>query len=386
MRKELKYLIYFNVILVLFIIQYTFDLLTLCIDDTFKDAILEEDLNPPPNVASKPQLIPKIIHQTYKTEEIPEHWKEGRQKCLDLHPDYKYILWTDEMAHEFIKEEYPWFLDTFENYKYPIERADAIRYFILSHYGGIYIDLDDGCERKLDPLLAFPAFLRKTSPMGVSNDVMGSVPRHPFFLKALKSLKHYDKYWFIPYITIMGSTGPLFLSVIWKQYKRWGIPKNGTIRILQPAYYKMHTYSFFSISKGSSWHLDDAKLMKALENHILSCVVTGFVFGFFILYGEFVFYCWLCSRNSSNVTKNWKFGSFKARVAATLNSLGQRLKSTRGSSDTTNNTASLSRQQKRLRKDSNTNMMILNSSRNNNDVYDLEKNDPSKHLLGNDAT
>ena len=31
------------------------------------------------------------------------------------------------MAYEFIKEEYPWFLDTFENYKYPIERADAIR-------------------------------------------------------------------------------------------------------------------------------------------------------------------------------------------------------------------------------------------------------------------
>ena len=83
--------------------------------------------------------------------------------------------------------------------------------------------------------------------------------------------------------------------------------------------------------------------------------------------------------------RNWKFGSFKAKVAATLNSLGQRLKSTRGSSDTTNSATALSRQQKRLRKDSNTNMMILNSSRNN-DVYDLEKNDPAKHLLGNDGT
>ena len=382
MRKELKYLICFNILLLLSIIYYTFDLLTLCIDDTVKDAILEEDLNP--DAPPKPQLIPKIIHQTYKTEDIPEHWKEGRQKCLDLHPDYKYILWTDEMAYEFIKEEYPWFLDTFENYKYPIERADAIRYFILSHYGGVYIDLDDGCERKLDPLLAFPAFLRKTSPLGVSNDVMGSVPRHPFFLKALKSLKHYDKYWFIPYMTIMGSTGPLFLSVIWKQYKRWGIPKNGTVRILQPAYYKMHNYSFFSITKGSSWHLDDAKLMKALENHILSCVVTGFIFGFFILYGEFTFYCWLCSKNFSNLTKNWKLNAIKVKFVTILNSLGLRLKLSKSTSDTASATL-LARQQKRLRKDSNINIVLLKSSRKS-DVYDLEKNDSSKYSLGNNSS
>ena len=382
MRKELKYLICFNILLLLSIIYYTFDLLTLCIDDTVKDAILEEDLNP--DAPPKPQLIPKIIHQTYKTEDIPEHWKEGRQKCLDLHPDYKYILWTDEMAYEFIKEEYPWFLDTFENYKYPIERADAIRYFILSHYGGVYIDLDDGCERKLDPLLAFPAFLRKTSPLGVSNDVMGSVPRHPFFLKALKSLKHYDKYWFIPYMTIMGSTGPLFLSVIWKQYKRWGIPKNGTVRILQPAYYKMHSYSFFSITKGSSWYLDDAKLMKALENHILSCVVTGFIFGFFILYGEFTFYCWLCSKNFSNLTKNWKLNAIKVKFVTILNSLGLRLKLSKSTSDTASATL-LARQQKRLRKDSNTNIVLLKSSRKS-DVYDLEKNDSSKYSLGNNSS
>ncbi|AJW01835.1 Sur1p [Saccharomyces cerevisiae YJM1385] len=382
MRKELKYLICFNILLLLSIIYYTFDLLTLCIDDTVKDAILEEDLNP--DAPPKPQLIPKIIHQTYKTEDIPEHWKEGRQKCLDLHPDYKYILWTDEMAYEFIKEEYPWFLDTFENYKYPIERADAIRYFILSHYGGVYIDLDDGCERKLDPLLTFPAFLRKTSPLGVSNDVMGSVPRHPFFLKALKSLKHYDKYWFIPYMTIMGSTGPLFLSVIWKQYKRWGIPKNGTVRILQPAYYKMHSYSFFSITKGSSWHLDDAKLMKALENHILSCVVTGFIFGFFILYGEFTFYCWLCSKNFSNLTKNWKLNAIKVKFVTMLNSLGLRLKLSKSTSDTASATL-LARQQKRLRKDSNTNIVLLKSSRKS-DVYDLEKNDSSKYSLGNNSS
>ncbi|KAG0665444.1 zinc-finger protein [Maudiozyma exigua] len=315
MKKELQYLIFANILLISSIVYYTFDLITLIIDDTGKEALTYDELNPKnlsyninnSTSTTKSLLIPKIIHQTYKTTDIPEHWKEGQQRCIDLHPDYKYLLWTDEMALNFIKEEYPWFLDTFKSYKYPIQRADAMRYFVLLSYGGVYIDLDDGCQRRLDPLLTVPAFLRKTSPLGVSNDVMGFVPRHPFLLKVIKSLKHYNKNWYNPYMTIMSSTGPLFISIIWKQYKRWNHfknlnPEEITIRVIQPDDYKLHPKSFFSISKGSSWHMDDADFVKSFLTHILSCVVAGFVLGFFILYGEFTFYCWLCSKN-----KNFNF-------------------------------------------------------------------------------
>jgi len=52
-------------------------------------------------------------------------------------------LWTNEKSRDFIAAEYPWFLETFDGYKYPIQRADSIRYFVLAHYGGTYIDLDD---------------------------------------------------------------------------------------------------------------------------------------------------------------------------------------------------------------------------------------------------
>ena len=55
----------------------------------------------------------------------------------------KLQLWTDVKSRELIATEYPWFLNTFDNYSQPIQRADAIRYFVLAHYGGIYIDLDD---------------------------------------------------------------------------------------------------------------------------------------------------------------------------------------------------------------------------------------------------
>ncbi|CUM67761.1 uncharacterized protein PRCAT00005466001 [Priceomyces carsonii] len=306
MRKELRYILGAHAALVIFLVWYTFDLITLLNDDSFTDALLNVELHPSNGVLERPPIIPKIIHQTYKTDEIPEMWKPGQQACLDLHPDYQYILWTDQMSRDFISEEYPWFLPTWDSYIYPIQRADAIRYFALSHYGGVYIDLDDGCKRKLDPLLTVPAFVRKTVPTGISNDVMGSVPRHPFFLKVLDSLKTYQKNWLVPYITIMYSTGPLFLSVIWKQYKRWGVPEAGKVRILMPEDYKNHAYSFFSIAEGSSWHLDDAKLVKSLANHIGSAVIAGFVVAFFIFYLEYLFYSWVTSSNFRKMIKKVK--------------------------------------------------------------------------------
>ncbi|KAK6199454.1 nucleotide-diphospho-sugar transferase [Scheffersomyces amazonensis] len=297
MRKELKYIIGAHVLFILYLVYLTFDLITLLHDDSFSDALLDVELNPPDGTLNKKLIIPKIIHQTYKTTEIPEVWKAGQQACVDLHPDYQYILWTDEMARDFISEEYPWFLKTWDRYPYPIQRADAIRYFALVHYGGVYIDLDDGCERRLDPLLTVPAFVRKTIPTGISNDVMGAVPHHEFFKKVLDSLQNYQRNWLVPYITIMFSTGPLFLSVMWKQYKRWGVPEAGKVRILLPEDYKTKSYSFFAIAPGSSWHLDDAKFIKGMANHIGLAVFCGFLIAGLIFYLEYLFYSWVISNN-----------------------------------------------------------------------------------------
>lgn len=180
------------------------------------------------------------------------------------------------MARLFIIKEYPWFLETFDAYPYPIERADAIRYFILHYYGGVYIDLDDGCNRPLDPLLVYPAWLRFTIPTGISNDAMGSVKNHPFFAKTIKSLKHYQRNWLMGYITVMYSTGPLFLSVIWKEYLWDTRPSEEHVRILMPSEYKGHDWSFFNITKGSSWHGKDAQTIFWMGQHWLLLTVVGF--------------------------------------------------------------------------------------------------------------
>lgn len=242
-----------------FILTQIWTLLSLLVVNGAEDRIARTELDEFASDNRGPPVIPKIIHQTYKNETIPEVWREAHQSCLDLHPDYEYKLWTDDASREFIANEYPDFLETWDNYPYVIERADAIRYFVLSTYGGIYIDLDDGCKRKLDPLLSYPAWVRRTKPTGISNDVMGSVPGHPFFKKAIDSLQGYQRGWFLPYITIMASTGPLFLSLIWRHYNAdSGLKAEDHVRLVFPSEYMGKDWSFFTHHLGNSWHKWDS--------------------------------------------------------------------------------------------------------------------------------
>ena len=48
-------------------------------------------------------VVPNIIHQTWKTAEVPEKWAAAQRSCRDMHPDYEYRLWTDEESVAFIK-------------------------------------------------------------------------------------------------------------------------------------------------------------------------------------------------------------------------------------------------------------------------------------------
>ncbi|KAF2868533.1 nucleotide-diphospho-sugar transferase [Massariosphaeria phaeospora] len=286
MRRSVTIFLVATVVILGFAVHSVWTLLSLLVIDGREDIISRAEL-PAPNsgaISDRPQLIPKIIHQTYINESLPEHWKGPQKSCLDLHTDYEYKLWTDKKSREFIAAEYPWFLETFDGYKYPIQRADAIRYFVLHHFGGIYIDLDDGCNRSLDPLLAYPAWVRKTNPTGISNDAMGSVPRHPFFLKAIDSLPEYNRHWMLPYITVMASTGPLFLSIIWRHYNHASPEGDDRVRILFPDEYNNHPWSFFTHHVGNSWHRNDVKLIFWMAQHWVSVTLVGFTIGFALLY------------------------------------------------------------------------------------------------------
>jgi len=182
------------------------------------------------------------------------------------------MLWTDAISREFIAEHYPWFLDTFDNYRYPIQRADAIRYFVLYHYGGVYIDLDIGCLRPVDPLLAYPVLLPETVPVGVSNDLMFAEKGHPFLKQTIENLRSFDYSWILNYPTVMFSTGPMFLSAQYGLYVSAHPDVAMTeVRILPKTLYGKNAKedeaprSFFSHFYGSSWHADDAAFINFLN-------------------------------------------------------------------------------------------------------------------------
>jgi mannosyltransferase OCH1-like enzyme len=92
MRRALVVFLLVNILIIAFLIHSCFTLLTLLIEDGAKDAIPRAEIPAPnsPSNDSRPQLIPKIIHQTYINESIPARWRDAHQSCLDLHEEYEY--------------------------------------------------------------------------------------------------------------------------------------------------------------------------------------------------------------------------------------------------------------------------------------------------------
>ena len=77
--------------------------------------------------------FPKIIHQCFGfwDNNIPSHIQKRIDTWKILHPNYTYMLWNKKNSRELIKNDFNWFLGIYDNYIYPIQKADAVRYFIL---------------------------------------------------------------------------------------------------------------------------------------------------------------------------------------------------------------------------------------------------------------
>lgn len=89
--------------------------------------------------------IPRIIHQSWKTHELPEKFLEWATSWKHKNPDFAYKLWNDTENRNLIVEHYPWFLHTYDSLPQNIHRVDASRLFYMHKYGGIYSDLDLEC-------------------------------------------------------------------------------------------------------------------------------------------------------------------------------------------------------------------------------------------------
>ncbi len=196
--------------------------------------------------------IPRILHQTWKTPDLPPQWRPFRDSWLRHHPGWRHVLWTDEDNRRLIAEHHPWFLPTYDAFPRPIQRVDAAKYFILHTLGGVYADLDSECFRPLDPLLARGGAVVGRARNGVIEcAVLASPPRHPLWEIAFREMQEpplvarlFHGRWRVDATYVLFSTGPQMMRRAVRRY----LAEHGRseaaagITVLPPRYLSARTW------------------------------------------------------------------------------------------------------------------------------------------------
>lgn len=165
-------------------------------------------------------LIPKIIHQTWKSNKIPRKWKLYVEKAKSLNPDWEYKLWTDSDNEDFVFQEFPELYKTYIGLAMNIMRADVIRYLIMFKIGGVYIDLDYEALHPFNfkqhsvvlPLNRSKDFGDERDSLG--NCIMASIPQHKYWNDVIQHIQRNPPV-VKDYTDVGSATGPMLLTKIY---------------------------------------------------------------------------------------------------------------------------------------------------------------------------
>ena len=173
-------------------------------------------------------MIPRIIHQTWKTEAIPQKFLAWSETWSLHNPQWQRRHWSDRALLEFVASEFPEFLELYCSFSEGVKRADVGRYLLLYKYGGVYADIDTECLGSLDPLVReervvlslepsthwHPIAAVRGLPHLVFNGVMASPAGHPFWLEVLRrvSVNRLAN-------NILDATGPCLITATYLAYQ-----------------------------------------------------------------------------------------------------------------------------------------------------------------------
>ncbi len=194
-------------------------------------------------------MIPKLIHQTWKTDAIPDRFKAWSATWSRHNPQWQRRHWSDRALLDFVAQAFPEFLELYCSFAEGVKRADAARYLLLYKFGGVYADIDTECLASLDVLLDeervvlslepsthwHPIAAVRGLPHLVFNGVIASPPGHPFWLHVLERLRANRLA-----NNILDATGPCLLtasclsyqspkslyvapSTLFNGFDRWGV-------------------------------------------------------------------------------------------------------------------------------------------------------------------
>lgn len=107
-------------------------------------------------VLAEQTRIPKVIHQTYRSLELPQELSSSIAQMRAANPGWDYRFYDDSDIASFIAQN---FGDDILQYYYRIApdyaaaRADFFRYLLIYHEGGVYLDIKSSLSRPLDEIV-----------------------------------------------------------------------------------------------------------------------------------------------------------------------------------------------------------------------------------------
>tara|TARA_Y100000996_G_scaffold415277_1_gene409116 strand:- start:4143 stop:5747 length:1605 start_codon:yes stop_codon:yes gene_type:complete len=98
-------------------------------------------------------MIPKIIHQTWKTNDLPNDFKKYSETWIHHHSEWKYKFYNDDDCDAFVAKHFPHLLEQYNGYQKKIQQIDFFRLLVVFAEGGLYADMDMECYKNIDELL-----------------------------------------------------------------------------------------------------------------------------------------------------------------------------------------------------------------------------------------
>lgn len=242
--------------------------------------------------------LTKTIFQTWKTYDVPNAWKHGQESVIKMNKTWKYYLLNDHDNLQVVTRYFPWFRDTYINFPYNIQRADAIRYMLLYLYGGVYLDLDYECLRPFDDIsipegkeIVLIKSINNTH--SITNSFMWSLkPNNDFWMQCLQDINNIKtKTYLGKHLAVYITTGPFMLHRNFNSYKN-----NNTIDVRTDIVLPCNVCKKYECSVdnqnyilkpllGQSWVGIDTKIYDwVFCNIIIIFIMTIIVFLFIILH------------------------------------------------------------------------------------------------------
>jgi inositol phosphorylceramide mannosyltransferase catalytic subunit len=147
--------------------------------------------------------IPRILHQTWRTADLPMPYAGWRASWIRNHPAWDHRFYDDAAIRSFMIDRAPQWLPTFDKLPRMIQRVDFFRYLVVYLDGGLYADVDMPSYLPCDPLLEgagcvlsiehhvgrhLQGKLNYRGPWQLANFVFAAVPGHPFLAALLEQI------------------------------------------------------------------------------------------------------------------------------------------------------------------------------------------------------